>query len=232
MCVTTTGTTRTCGHRPKNRQPKREKWVARLLGLAVWLPPLLLGAGAFLACRSCSWPGWVSGCPSVVVCPFFGGLLLGAPVSVVLGRKPKNWPFPSLFSPQWTYGSFAPQIFFLLDVNGDVSEVTGTHLPWYVIPVRCSLFLGTQMRGCQYVYYFGPAFQNEEQCTVLVARAGLDCAANRRVIKKVGSSLEVEESANSHLKDAQRNMHELSVDYLGRDWTMAGKLMLQGAFLF
>ena len=65
-----------------------------------------------------------------------------------------------------------------------------------------------------------------------MARAGLDGAVNGRVIKKVGSSFEVKASANSHLKDAQRNMHELSVDYLGKDWTMAGKLMWQGAFLF
>ena len=50
-----------------------------------------------------------------------------------------------LFFPPWTYGSFAPRIFFLLDVNGDVSEFAGTHLPWYVIPVRCSLFLGTRV---------------------------------------------------------------------------------------
>ena len=27
-------------------------------------------------------------------------------------------------------------------------------------------------------------------------------------------------------------MRELSVDYLGKDWTMAGKFMWQGAFLF
>ena len=105
--VTITGTTRTFGHRPENRQPKREKWVARLLGLAVWVPLLLVGAGAFLACRSCSWPGRVSGCPVVVVCLFFGGLLLGAPVCVVLGRQPKNWPF------LWTCGSVAPRVFWL-----------------------------------------------------------------------------------------------------------------------
>ena len=46
-------------------------------------------------------------------------------------------------------------------------------------------FLGTQMRECQCVYYFGHAFQNEEQRTVLVARAGLDCEENCKVIKKV-----------------------------------------------
>jgi mitochondrial import receptor subunit TOM40 len=94
-----------------------------------------------------------------------------------------------------------------------------------------TLFLGTQMRECQYVYQFGPAFQSEDQRTVLMARAGLDGAVNGRVIKKVGSSFEVKASANSHLKDAVRNLHEVSVDYLGKDWTMAGKLTWQGVFL-
>ena len=54
---------------PKNRQPKRETWVARLLGLAFWLP-------------LCSWVlalSWSVGLAS--------GLLLGAPVSVELGRQ-------------------------------------------------------------------------------------------------------------------------------------------------
>ena len=88
--VTITGTTRTCGHRPENRQPKREKWVARLLGLAVWLPPLLLGAGAFLACRSCSWPGRVSGCPVVVVCPFLAGFSWALLFLLCWGANPKT----------------------------------------------------------------------------------------------------------------------------------------------
>ena len=201
--VTITGTTRTYGQRPENRQPKREKWVARLLGLAVWISLLLLGAGAFLACRSCSWPFRVSGCPVVVVCLFFFW---------------RASPGRSCFC---CVGAPTQKLAFLLDVWQCRSP-----------SILVAPFLGTQMRECQCVYYFGPAFQNEEQCTVLVARAGLDCAVNRRDIKKVRSSLEVEASANSHLTDAQRNMRELSVDYLGKDWTMAGKLMWQGAFLF
>ena len=88
--VSITGTTRTCGHRPENRQPKREKWVARLLGLAVWLLPLLLGAGAFLACRSCSWPGRVSGCPVVLVCPFLAGFSWALLFLLCWGANPKT----------------------------------------------------------------------------------------------------------------------------------------------
>eukprot|EP00928_Gymnodinium_smaydae_P054710 TRINITY_DN38440_c0_g1_i1.p1 TRINITY_DN38440_c0_g1~~TRINITY_DN38440_c0_g1_i1.p1 ORF type:complete len:369 (-),score=71.30 TRINITY_DN38440_c0_g1_i1:118-1164(-) len=94
-----------------------------------------------------------------------------------------------------------------------------------------TLFLGTQMREQGYIYQFGPAFQSDDGRTVMVARCGLDGAVNGRVIQKVGSSWEVKASSNSHLKDAQRNMHEGSIEYTGKDWTAQGKLAWQGAFL-
>eukprot|EP00928_Gymnodinium_smaydae_P079163 TRINITY_DN63161_c0_g1_i1.p1 TRINITY_DN63161_c0_g1~~TRINITY_DN63161_c0_g1_i1.p1 ORF type:complete len:350 (-),score=84.32 TRINITY_DN63161_c0_g1_i1:238-1287(-) len=94
-----------------------------------------------------------------------------------------------------------------------------------------TLFLGTQMRESGYIYQFGPAFQSDDGRTVLVARCGLDGAVNGRVIHKLGSSWEVKASSNSHLKDAQRNMHEGSVEYTGKNWTAQGKLAWQGAWL-
>lgn len=94
-----------------------------------------------------------------------------------------------------------------------------------------TLFLGTQLRECGYIYQFGPAFQSEDQRTVLVARAGLDGAVNGRIIQKVGTAGEFKASSNSHLKDPQRNMHEGSFEYTGTDWTMAAKLCWQGAWL-
>ena len=66
------------------------------------------------------------------------------------------------------------------------------------------------------MYQCGHAFQNGDQRSVLVARAGLDGAVIGRVIKKVGSSFEVKASENSDLKDAVRNVHEVSVVYLQR----------------
>ena len=149
--VTITGTTRTYGHCPENRQPKREKLVARLLGLAVWLPPRCFWVLAL------SWP----------VAPVPG--LVGSPAvrllwSVLFWRAS---PGRSCFC---CVGAPTPKLAFPLDVWQCRSPC-----------ILVTPFLGTQMREYQYVYYFGTAFQNEEQCTVLVARAGLDCAVNRRV---------------------------------------------------
>lgn len=94
-----------------------------------------------------------------------------------------------------------------------------------------TLFLGTQLRECGYIYQFGPAFQSADGKTMLVARTGLDGAVNGRVIQKVGSSVELKASSNSHLKESQRNMHEGSVELTGSDWTGSGKLAWQGAWL-
>merc|ERR1719198_1115590 len=49
-----------------------------------------------------------------------------------------------------------------------------------------TLFLGTQLRPEQYIYQFGPAFQSEDQRTMLVARAGLDGMVNGRAVQKIG----------------------------------------------
>lgn len=98
-----------------------------------------------------------------------------------------------------------------------------------------TLFLGTQLRECGYIYQFGPAFQSEDQTTVLVARAGLDGSVNGRAIQKVGGPsgrVEVKASSNSHLKDPQRNMHEGSVEFNGASTAAALKLAWQGAPLF
>jgi mitochondrial import receptor subunit TOM40 len=95
-----------------------------------------------------------------------------------------------------------------------------------------TLFLGTQLRPEQYIYQFGPAFQSEDQRTMLVARAGLDGGVNGRVVQKVGSGFQFTASSNSHLQEPQRNMHEGSVEYMGSSFSAAGKLAWQGAWLF
>lgn len=94
-----------------------------------------------------------------------------------------------------------------------------------------SLFLGTQLRECGYIYQFGPAFQTADGRTVMVARAGLDGSVNGRGTQKLGSSWEIKGSSNSHLKDPQRNMHEGSLEYTGSERTFATKLAFQGAWL-
>jgi len=94
-----------------------------------------------------------------------------------------------------------------------------------------ALFLGTQLRECGYIYQFGPAFQSADGRTMFVARAGLDGGVNGRMVQKVGSRWEVKASSNSHLKDAQRNMHEGSAEYNGTQFTAAAKLAWQGAWL-
>jgi len=93
-----------------------------------------------------------------------------------------------------------------------------------------TLFLGTQLRPEGYIYQFGPVFQSEDQKTMLVARCGLDGFVNCRWIQKFGAA-ELKVSSNSHLKEAQRNMHEGSFEYNGNSWTAAAKLAWQGTML-
>jgi len=99
------------------------------------------------------------------------------------------------------------------------------------IQLAHTLVLGTQLRECQYIYQFGPAYQSEDARTMLVARAGLDGGINGRAIQKVGNWLELKASSNFHLKEAQRNMHEGSVELTGSEWTLGAKLAWQGAWL-
>lgn len=94
-----------------------------------------------------------------------------------------------------------------------------------------TLFLGTQLRPEQYIYQFGPAFQSEDQRTMLVARCGLDGGVNGRAVQKIGSGLQVTASSNSHLTEPQRNMHEFSAEYTGGRFAAGAKLMNQGAWL-
>lgn len=94
-----------------------------------------------------------------------------------------------------------------------------------------TLFLGTQLRECGYIYQFGPAFQTEDARTMLVARCGLDGGVNGRWIQKVGSNLELKFSSNSHLKQQERNMHEGSCEYSGNSVAWGAKLAWQGAWL-
>jgi len=95
-----------------------------------------------------------------------------------------------------------------------------------------TLLLGTQLRETGYIYQFGPAFQSEDQRTMLFARAGLDGFVNGRAIQKVGSSMEVKASTNLSLKELQRNVSDFSFEYNARDWTMGTKLAWQGAWFF
>lgn len=91
-----------------------------------------------------------------------------------------------------------------------------------------TLFLGTQLRECGYIYQFGPAFQSEDARTVMMARVGLDGGVNGRLVKKVGQGFELKASSQSHLKEPQRNAHDASVDYTGKDWTGGLKAAWQG----
>lgn len=94
-----------------------------------------------------------------------------------------------------------------------------------------SIFLGTRLRECGYLYHFGSVFQSPDQRTVLLARAGLDGGVNGRIIQKFGSCWEVKASSNSDLKDVGRNMHESSVEYSGPERALCGKLAWQGAWV-
>lgn len=94
-----------------------------------------------------------------------------------------------------------------------------------------TLFLGTQMRETGYIYQFGPAFQSEDGRTVMVGRVGLDGGVNGRWIQKLGDSFELKASSQSHLKDPQRNMHDVSLEYNGKNWTGGVKAAWQGVLI-
>merc|ERR1719440_163202 len=67
---------------------------------------------------------------------------------------------------------------------------------------------------------------------MLVARCGLDGGVNGRLVQKLGTGFQGVASANSHLAEPQRNMHEGSVEYNGSSFTTGGKVAWQGAWLF
>lgn len=94
-----------------------------------------------------------------------------------------------------------------------------------------SLFLGTQLREQGYLYQFGPTFHTNDGRTTLVGRVGLDGGVNARAIQKVGEGFELKANMNSNLKDSQRNMTELSVDYAGSHWACSNKLVYQGTWI-
>mmetsp|Transcript_67576 Transcript_67576/g.187305 ORF Transcript_67576/g.187305 Transcript_67576/m.187305 type:complete len:356 (+) Transcript_67576:66-1133(+) len=94
-----------------------------------------------------------------------------------------------------------------------------------------TLFLGTQLRESGYIYQFGPVFQSEGARTVMMARIGLDRGVHGRLVQKLGTGWELKASSQANLKDKQRNMHDASVEYNGKDWTFGAKLAWQGAWL-
>eukprot|EP00932_Pfiesteria_piscicida_P008306 SRR837773.18679.p2 GENE.SRR837773.18679~~SRR837773.18679.p2 ORF type:complete len:243 (-),score=97.49 SRR837773.18679:84-752(-) len=65
----------------------------------------------------------------------------------------------------------------------------------------------------------------------MFARVGLDGGVNGRWIQKIGSGFELKASSQSHLQDPQRNMHDASFEYTGKDWTGGVKAAWQGALL-
>lgn len=95
-----------------------------------------------------------------------------------------------------------------------------------------TLFLGTQLRPDGYIYQFGPQFASENGRTVLFSRIGLDRGVNGRFIQKLGTGTEFKINSNSHLKDSQRNMHEVSLESGGQHWAGGLKMVWQGLPLF
>jgi mitochondrial import receptor subunit TOM40 len=94
-----------------------------------------------------------------------------------------------------------------------------------------SLFLGTQLRESGYLYQFGPTFHTNDGRTTFVGRVGLDGGVNARAIQKIFDSFEAKININSNLKDSQRNMTELALDYYGNNWACSNKLVYQGTWI-
>jgi len=94
-----------------------------------------------------------------------------------------------------------------------------------------TLFLGTTLRESGYVYQFGPTFAREDGSLLLVGRYGIDGVVNGRIAKTLAKGLEFKANVNSSLKEEQRNMYELSLDYANKEWASSLKLAWQGAWL-
>ena len=94
-----------------------------------------------------------------------------------------------------------------------------------------SLFLGTQLRENGYLYQFGPTYHTNDGRTTIVGRVGLDGGVNARLIQKLWDSFEFKVNVNSNLKDSQRNMSEIGLDYYGSNWACSNKLVYQGTWI-
>jgi mitochondrial import receptor subunit TOM40 len=94
-----------------------------------------------------------------------------------------------------------------------------------------SLILGTSLRECGYLYQFGPTWQSVDGRTFATGRVGLDGGVSGRYGTKFGSNVELKLSANSSLKDPQRNGGEFELGYLGKHHTAAFKLVHQGTWI-
>uniref|UniRef100_A0A0G4I4R7 Mitochondrial import receptor subunit TOM40 n=1 Tax=Chromera velia CCMP2878 TaxID=1169474 RepID=A0A0G4I4R7_9ALVE len=95
-----------------------------------------------------------------------------------------------------------------------------------------SLFLGTTLREGGYIYQFGPNLSSEDGNFLAVGRVGIDGTVNGRLAKKfVPLGLDLKLQLTSHLKDAQRNVFELSTDWAGKDMATSLKIAHQDTFI-
>jgi len=116
--------------------------------------------------------------------------------------------------------------------NFDGFRVEGSKTISPLLQASHSLFLGTTLRECGYMYNFGPIFQSKDQRTLLIGKVGLDGCVNGRIQRKFFDDAgEFKLNGNSSLKDPQRNVYEAALDYAGKDWCSSMKVCWQMAWV-
>lgn len=94
-----------------------------------------------------------------------------------------------------------------------------------------SLYLGTQLRECGYIYQMGPSFISASGRTQLMGRYDLDGSANGRLSHRLTDTWEVKGASMSHMREPEKNLHEIGAEKTGHDWTAGVKLQHQGNWL-
>ncbi|CAE6932193.1 TOM40-1 [Symbiodinium sp. CCMP2592] len=155
-----------------------------------------------------------------------------APPSSPVETKPAEPPAPSPEEPAVQFEMIHREFQNIsMQDNWDGFRIEAQKKVTDCLQATHSLFLGTRLRECGYLYQFGPAFQSPDGRTMLVARTGLDGGVTGRLIQKLGSSWELKGSSGSDLKDPQRNMYEGALEYSGPERAFGGKVAWQGYWL-
>jgi mitochondrial import receptor subunit TOM40 len=163
-----------------------------------------------------------------------GGLVTGLSAMGVAGNNSEaQTPAATLAPPVVQYEAFSREFQALSGQdNFDGFRMEAGKSVTKNLQTSHSLFLGTQLRESGYLYQFGPTFQTPDGRTTLVGRLGIDGGVNARAIQKIADSFEAKINVNSNLKDSQRNMTEIALDYNGSNWAMSNKLVYQGTWIF
>ncbi|KAH7647002.1 mitochondrial import receptor subunit tom40 [Cryptosporidium bovis] len=122
----------------------------------------------------------------------------------------------------------AQNLFQMENYDGFRAEVTKTVAR--TLQTSYSLMLGTStFRG--YSYQLGPTFHSSDGKTIVLGRVNNEGIVSGRVSHSINDSIETRISVNSSLRDENKNMGEISLDYNGFRSSYSLKFAYQGMYL-